>query len=322
VVVAAKVFGIVNDLLFSMTTPLTPTELRIATRTSPLAMAQTQQVVQALQYHHPWLHITLLPLVTQGDKRLEQPLHQLGDKGLFTKELEQAMLNDQADVAIHSAKDLPTQLPDGFMALPIMQRANPADVLLGSTPWHQLAAGAVVGSSSLRRVAQLQRFRPDLVYLPIRGNLNTRWQKLQQGHCQALVLAAAGVERLGWTERIVTTFDPANTVIPAVGQGILAAEYCKPWVQQVLLPLVIPEVQHAWLAERALMRTLEGGCHIPLGGYAHNQQLQAIWFPPGLADTHSGFKATVPLPANVDPLVAGEQLAQHLQQLATGKGNP
>jgi hydroxymethylbilane synthase len=287
-------------------------KLRIGSRTSPLAMAQTHWVVNALTLCHPDLDIHIIPISTVGDERLDSPLHLLGDKGLFTKELEVAMQDGRIDLAIHSAKDLPTQLPDGFYVQSVGPRENPRDVLLGCD-WSALPHQAVIGTSSLRRIAQLQQLRPDLICLPIRGNLQTRLRKLQQGQCNALMLAAAGVHRLmaldesTWANIITHYFDPITEIIPAVGQGILAAEYHDAWVKTLLAPLTKPTVETAWQAERAFLRTLEGGCQVPIGGHVASTILYGVWF-----DGDAVYQGQMAL--NPDqPDHTGVQLAQQLK---------
>jgi hydroxymethylbilane synthase len=289
-------------------------QLRIGSRTSPLAMAQTHWVVNALAQHHAQLHITVVPISTVGDERLDSPLHMLGDKGLFTKALEVAMQEDRIDLAIHSAKDLPTTLPAGFYVQSVGPRENPQDVLLGC-PWADLPQQAVIGTSSLRRIAQLQRLRPDLICLPIRGNLQTRLRKLQQGQCHALMLAAAGVHRLmatdetTWTNTITHYFDPVNDIIPAAGQGILAAEFQHPWVKTLLEPLVNAQVETAWQAERAFLHTLEGGCQVPIGGHVAGNTLYGIWF-----DGDAVYQGQAPMNSpGTSPEQTGNQLAKQLQ---------
>jgi hydroxymethylbilane synthase len=275
-------------------------------------MAQTHWVVHALQALHADLSVDIIPISTHGDERLDSPLHLLGDKGLFTKELEWAMADGRIDLAIHSAKDLPTQLPDGFKVMSVGPREDPRDVLLGC-PWQDLPQQAVVGTSSLRRIAQLQLLRPDIICLPVRGNLQTRLRKMHQGQCQALMLAAAGVHRLmatepeRWANTITHYFDPVTQIIPAVGQGILAAEFLRDQVQQLIAPLTDPAVETAWQAERAFLHAMEGGCQVPIGGHVHDNQLYGIWFPDHQTEPVKGQI----LLAN--PVPCGEQLASQLK---------
>jgi len=223
------------------------------------------------------------------------------------------MADNRIDLAIHSAKDMPTHLPDGFLTQSVGPREDPRDVLLGCR-WEDLPQQAIVGTSSLRRIAQLHRLRPDLICIPIRGNLQTRLRKMQQGQCQALMLAAAGVHRLAvlnpdiWANAITTYFDPVSQIIPAVGQGILAAEYLSPHLKMILDPLTNPIVNTEWLAERAFLRTLEGGCQVAIGGHVVGETLHGIWFQ---ADD-SFVTGTITLGG--DPEQAGKQLALNLKQ--------
>lgn len=246
--------------------------LQVGSRESPLALAQAHQVIALLQAAWPKLTIELKTFKTQGDIVLDTALSKIGDKGLFVKELEQAMLQGEIDVAVHSCKDLPSVLPWGLAIHSAGPREDARDVLISKEGlrFQDLPSGAVVGTSSLRRVAQLKRLRPDLKYRDIRGNLQTRLSKLEEGSYQAIVLAAAGVHRLGWQDKIIQYFDPATELLPAVAQGILAIEFREDdaWTRDLLQGLVVPEVETAMLAERAVLRTLEGGCQVPMGAYA------------------------------------------------------
>lgn len=246
--------------------------LRIGSRESPLALVQTRRVMDMLTRQWPDLTLSLSTYKTQGDLVLDTSLSQVGDKGLFVKELEVALLNGEIDIAIHSLKDMPGEQPLGLALQSIGEREDPRDVLI--TPGHVvfpfLPQGAVIGTSSLRRIAQFKRLRGDVDYQTIRGNLNTRLKKMEDGQYQGIILAAAGVHRLGWATRIAQYFDPVTESIPAVGQGILAVEFRQddarvaPW----LAPLENPQVASAMASERAFLKTLQGGCQVPLGAYA------------------------------------------------------
>ena len=246
------------------------TLLRIASRGSELALWQTHAVAHALFDADPAAEIRIDVIKTVGDKILDVPLAKIGDKGLFTKELDEALLSGAADLAVHSLKDVPTRLPDGLVIAAITERADPRDVLIlppGRTGGlATLPPGARVGTSSLRRRAQLQARRPDLEVIDLRGNLNTRLAKLDGGDYDAIILAAAGVLRLGWTDRIAESLDPADW-LPAVGQGALAvvARADDQAVLQRLRPLHHEHTADAVIAERALLRALEGGCQVPIG---------------------------------------------------------
>lgn len=256
------------------------TLLRIASRGSQLALWQAHAVERALLAADPDAEIRIDVVKTIGDKILDVPLAKIGDKGLFTKELDEALLSGAADLAVHSLKDVPTRLPDGLVIAAITVREDPRDVLIlapGRTgSLHELPAGARVGTSSLRRRAQLQARRPDLEVLDLRGNLNTRLAKLDRGEYEAIILAAAGVLRLGWEDRISEFLDPGEW-LPAVGQGALAivARADDEAVLARLRPLAHAATAAATVAERAFLRALEGGCQVPIGalGELHDGRL-------------------------------------------------
>lgn len=250
--------------------------LRLGSRESPLALAQTQLVMEALKHQWPEVRVEIHTFKTQGDIILDTALSKAGDKGLFVKELEVALLENRIDIAVHSMKDMPGELPKGLTLVSFGEREDARDVLLGKKPmpFHDLPAGAVIGTSSLRREAQLRRLRPDLNYQIIRGNLQTRYRKLQEGPYQAIVLAAAGVKRLDWADRITHTFDPWKDSIPAVAQGILAIEFRQEdaSARRLLAPLQVSTVETIQLAERAVLSTLAGGCQLPLGAYCRQTE--------------------------------------------------
>ncbi|MFN9646235.1 MAG: hydroxymethylbilane synthase [Cyanobacteriota bacterium] len=245
--------------------------LRIASRRSQLAMVQTHWVRDALIHAHPGLEIRIEAMATQGDKILDVALAKIGDKGLFTKELEAQMLVDQADIAVHSLKDLPTQLPDGLMLGCVTEREDPADALVvhekhRDKTLETLPEGSVVGTSSLRRLAQLRHHFPHLIFKDVRGNVITRLEKLDAGAFDCLILAAAGLGRLGLADRIHQRIDPAIS-LHAVGQGALGIE-CRQGDQAVLATIQVLEhlpTARRCLAERAFLRSLEGGCQVPIG---------------------------------------------------------
>ena len=247
------------------------TELRIASRRSQLAMVQTNWVKAELEKAHPELTITVEAMATQGDKILDVALAKIGDKGLFTKELEAQMLVGRADIAVHSLKDLPTNLPEGLMLGCITEREDPADALVvnAKNANHRLDTlpeGAVVGTSSLRRLAQLRYHYPHLTFKDVRGNVITRLEKLDSGQFDCLILAAAGLGRLGLGDRIHELIDPSIS-LHAVGQGALGIE-CRDGDAAVLEQIKVLEHRPTTLrclAERAFLRTLEGGCQVPIG---------------------------------------------------------
>ena len=247
------------------------TELRIASRRSQLAMVQTNWVKAELEKAHPELTITVEAMATQGDKILDVALAKIGDKGLFTKELEAQMLVGRADIAVHSLKDLPTNLPEGLMLGCITEREDPADALVvnAKNANHRLDTlpeGAVVGTSSLRRLAQLRHHYPHLSFKDVRGNVITRLEKLDSGDYDCLILAAAGLERLGFGDRIHQII-PGDISLHAVGQGALGIECVegKPEVLEIIKVLEHTTTSRRCLAERAFLRELEGGCQVPIG---------------------------------------------------------
>jgi hydroxymethylbilane synthase len=245
--------------------------LRIASRRSQLAMVQTHWVRDALISAHPGLEIRIEAMATQGDKILDVALAKIGDKGLFTKELEAQMLVDRADIAVHSLKDLPTQLPEGLILGCVTEREDPADALVvhekhRDKTLETLPEGSVVGTSSLRRLAQLRHHFPHLTFKDVRGNVITRLEKLDAGDFDCLILAAAGLGRLGLAARIHQLIDPAIS-LHAVGQGALGIE-CRQGDQAVLETIKVLEhlpTARRCLAERAFLRALEGGCQVPIG---------------------------------------------------------
>jgi len=245
--------------------------LRIASRRSQLAMVQTHWVRDALLQAHPDLEIRIEAMATQGDKILDVALAKIGDKGLFTKELEAQMLVDRADIAVHSLKDLPTQLPEGLILGCVTEREDPADALVvhekhRDKSLETLPEGSVVGTSSLRRLAQLRHHFPHLNFKDVRGNVITRLEKLDGGEFDCLILAAAGLSRLQLADRIHQLIDPSIS-LHAVGQGALGIE-CRDGDKRVLEQIKVlehPPTARRCLAERAFLRTLEGGCQVPIG---------------------------------------------------------
>lgn len=248
--------------------------LRIATRSSPLAVWQAEYVKQRLEGLHEGLSVELVLIKTQGDKILDTPLAKIGGKGLFVKELEQAMMAGEADIAVHSMKDVPMELPEGFDLPVICEREDPRDAFVSNhyDSLDALPQGARVGTSSLRRSAQLKALRPDLEVLSLRGNVQTRLSKLDDGQFDAILLAAAGLKRLGLHERIRYELPP-EVSLPAVGQGAVGIE-CRAddaQTKALLAPLNDADTWDRVVAERAMNRRLEGGCQVPIAGYAELQ---------------------------------------------------
>ncbi|WP_107666849.1 hydroxymethylbilane synthase [Cyanothece sp. BG0011] len=245
--------------------------IRIGSRKSQLALVQTYWIQEQLQKHYPERQFDVETMSTQGDKILDVALAKIGDKGLFTKELETAMLQNQVDFAVHSLKDLPTNLPEGLMLGCVTERVNPADALVVNEK-HQdkqldtLPEGSVIGTSSLRRLAQLRHHYPHLTFKDVRGNVNTRLSKLDAGEYDAIILAVAGLQRLDMSDRIHQVI-PDDISLHAVGQGALGIE-CRsgdPEILDLLKVLEHPETRDRCYAERAFLRELEGGCQVPIG---------------------------------------------------------
>lgn len=245
--------------------------IRIVSRKSQLALIQTHWVRDELQRHFPELAFEVVTMDTQGDKVLDVSLSKIGDKGLFTQELEDSMLRGDSDFAVHSLKDLPTRLPQGLMLGCVTEREDPADALVmhennKDKTLATLPAGAVIGTSSLRRLAQLRHHYPHLTFKDIRGNLNTRLRKLDEGGYDAIILAVAGLQRMDMGDRIHETL-PADISLHAVGQGALGIE-CREGDEEILALLSVlshdPTTARC-LAERAFLRELEGGCQVPIG---------------------------------------------------------
>jgi len=258
---------------------MTDKPIRIATRKSPLAMWQAEFVKDALEQAHPGLIVELVPMVTKGDIILDTPLAKVGGKGLFVKELEVAMLENRADIAVHSMKDVPVEFPEGLGLVTICEREDPRDAFVSNSfnTIDELPAGAVVGTSSLRRQCQLRAQRPDLVVKDLRGNVNTRLRKLDDGEYDAIILASAGLKRLKMDDRIRDAIAPEIS-LPAVGQGAVGIE-CRlddARVRTLLGALNHQDTATRVLCERAMNNRLQGGCQVPIGSYSELQG-DEIW---------------------------------------------
>ena len=245
--------------------------LKIATRKSPLALWQAEFVKSRLQHLYPDLDIELVKMTTKGDKILNTPLSKIGGKNLFIKELELGMLDGKADIAVHSMKDVPYELPKEFKLGAILERENPFDAFVSNhfDSISDLPKGARVGSCSLRRIVQLKALRPDLDILDLRGNVNTRLRKLDDGEYDAIILACAGLIRLGFEKRIKQQLS-SDQSLPAVGQGALGIEIRggDESIRKLLEPLIHERTMNEVMAERSMNSTLEGGCSVAIGGYS------------------------------------------------------
>ncbi len=296
--------------------------IRIGSRKSQLALVQTYWVQEQLQKSFPEKKFEVHTMATQGDKILDVALAKIGDKGLFTKELELGMINQEIDFAVHSLKDLPTRLPEGLALAAITERENPADALVVHEKYKDkqidtLPPGAIIGSSSLRRLAQLRHHFPHLEFKDVRGNLNTRLAKLDAGEYDALILAVAGLERLGMGSRVHQVL-PKEISLHAVGQGALGIECRADDTELISMLKAIehPQTRDRCLAERAFLRDLEGGCQVPIGV---NTEIN------GDTLTITGIVASVDGQRFVKDSVSGEasnaeKLGTELAQLLRSKG--
>jgi hydroxymethylbilane synthase len=250
---------------------MTTKTIRIATRHSPLAMWQANYVKSELLKFHPDLIVELLPMKTKGDIILDTPLAKVGGKGLFVKELEVAMLEGRADIAVHSMKDVPVDFPEGLGLTIICERDDPRDAFVSNhfSSIDQLPLGAIVGTCSLRRQCQLRELRPDIIIKDLRGNVNTRLRKLDDGEYDAIILAAAGLIRLEMQSRIASFIEP-EVSLPAVGQGAVGIECRLDDMQtiELLKPLEHHKTRQRVTAERAMNLALQGGCQVPIGSYS------------------------------------------------------
>lgn len=252
----------------------------VGSRRSKLALTQTNWLIDQLKKLDANFDFEVKEIVTKGDRILDVTLSKVGGKGLFVKEIEQAMLDKEIDMAVHSMKDMPAVLPEGLVIGCIPHREDHRDVLISkdNVPFDQLKQGAVVGTSSLRRSAQLLAKRPDLEIKWIRGNIDTRVEKLKAGEYDAIVLAAAGLKRLGWADEVITEFIDADLCVPAVGQGALSIE-CRGDDTELLAlfdKFTCKNTDRAVRAERAFLQKMEGGCQVPIAGYAYINDLDEV----------------------------------------------
>jgi hydroxymethylbilane synthase len=289
--------------------------LKIATRKSPLALWQAEYVKSKLAHHYPDLTIELVKMTTKGDQILNSPLSKIGGKGLFIKELEIGMLEGEADIAVHSMKDVPYEIPESFELGAILKRENPFDAFVSNhfDSIEDLPQNAKVGTCSMRRIVQLKALRPDLEILDLRGNVNTRLQKLDNGDFDAIILACAGLIRLGFESRIKQQIS-AEQSLPAVGQGAVGIETRKNDTQVLTLikPLIDIETTYRINAERAMNARLEGGCSVPIAGYStiDNKQITLSGL---VGNVDSGVILKHQVSGNIDDAeILGTQLADKL----------
>ncbi len=288
--------------------------LTIATRESPLALWQANHVADRLRQLHPDLDVQLLGMTSRGDQLLDRPLYKVGGKGLFVKELETALLDERADIAVHSMKDVPMALPEGLVLGVICEREDPRDALVGATDFSALPEGAKLGTSSLRRACQIRQSRPDLEIGFLRGNVNTRLAKLDAGEFDAIILACAGLIRLGFGDRIGQAIDPALS-LPAGGQGAVGIEYRNDdtRVAALLAPLAHDATAQCVIAERACVRRLDGGCDVPIASYAELRDGQ-IWLRARVGSV-DGQQLLLTELSGKDPEALGIEVAEQLLTL-------
>ncbi|MBW1851776.1 MAG: hydroxymethylbilane synthase [Deltaproteobacteria bacterium] len=245
--------------------------LKIGTRGSKLALAQSRWVKENIEARHPNIRVELVRIKTTGDKILDSPLSKIGGKGLFVKEIEEALIEKSVDLAVHSMKDVPAELPDGLTIAVFPEREDPRDALIsrGNLTLDQLPKGATVGTSSLRRAAQLLHIRQDLNMVPLRGNVDTRLRKLESGELSAIILATAGLRRLGLADRITQVLS-SERVLPAIGQGALGLEVRRDDEQTIshIKFLNHKSTEITIRAERAFLKKMQGGCQVPIAGFA------------------------------------------------------
>ncbi|KAA0978128.1 hydroxymethylbilane synthase [Pseudomonas sp. ANT_H12B] len=290
-------------------------EIRIATRKSALALWQAEYVKARLEESHPGLLVTLVPMVSRGDKLLDSPLSKIGGKGLFVKELETALLENEADIAVHSMKDVPMDFPEGLGLFCICEREDPRDAFVSNTyaSLDELPQGSIVGTSSLRRQAQLLTRRPDLEIRFLRGNVNTRLAKLDAGEYDAIILAAAGLIRLGFEDRITSAISVDDS-LPAGGQGAVGIE-CRSVdteIHALLAPLHHQDTATRVTAERALNKHLNGGCQVPIACYAVLEGEQ-VWLRGLVGDPSGGLLLSAEARApRSDAEALGVQVAEDL----------
>lgn len=299
-------------------------KLRLGSRGSRLALWQAEHVKGRLEAAHPGLRVEIRVLRTTGDRITDVPLARIGDKGLFTKEIDRAVVSGEVDAAVHSLKDVPTRLADGLALGAVLEREDPRDVYIpaagAAESLEALPPGATVGTSSLRRRAQLLHRRPDLIVRDLRGNLDTRLARLREGSYDAIILASAGIRRLGFEDAVRQVLEPPAW-LPAVGQGALgiAVRENDEATRNLVAPLQHPETAAATAAERAFLRTLEGGCQIPIGALASidGERIVLHGFVAGI-DGRPFIRGVVDGPVK-DPEAVGVALARRLLDQGAGE---
>lgn len=291
-------------------------KLIVGSRRSKLALKQSQQFIDKLKAVDPELEIEIKEIVTKGDRIVDKQLSKVGGKGLFVKEIENELFNKDIDMAIHSLKDVPSVMPEGLTLGCIPDRENPFDAYISNNhvPINELPAGSIVGTSSLRRGAQIIAKYPHLEIKWIRGNIDTRLSKLETEDFDAIILAAAGLKRMGWSEDIVTSYLDDGTVVPAIGQGALGIE-CRSddhELLELLNKVHNQEVADCVTAERTFLKRMNGSCQVPIGGYATKNNDDTIEFT-GLIMSTDGKERYQHTAQGTDPVEVGESVSKVLE---------
>ncbi|BCU81227.1 porphobilinogen deaminase [Polycladomyces abyssicola] len=292
----------------------------VGTRKSALALTQTGWVMDRLREANSRWELRQEKIVTKGDRILDVTLSKIGGKGLFVKEIEQALLDGRIDIAVHSMKDMPGEIPDGLVIGAVTRREDPRDCLItrSGQSLEELPSGARIGTSSLRRQAQILAYRPDVTVEPVRGNLDTRLRKMQEGQFDGILLAVAGLSRMGWQDRVTQALS-TDIMVPAVGQGALAIQ-CRADDTEVLEGLKKindPETERAVRAERAFLHAFEGGCHLPVGAYA--EETGGLIRLIGMVAHPDGQKVLRGTVEGTEPEQVGRTLAQQLLEKGAGE---
>lgn len=292
-------------------------KLIVGSRRSKLALTQSQQFIDKLKFIDPSLDIEIKEIVTKGDKIVDKQLSKVGGKGLFVKEIQNELFNKEIDMAIHSLKDVPSMIPDGLTLGCIPDREIPFDAYIAKNhvKLQDLPAGSIVGTSSLRRGAQILAHYPELTIKWIRGNIDTRLNKLYNEDFDAILLAAAGLKRMGWSDDIVTTYLDKDTLIPAIGQGALGIE-CRAddtELLELLQQVHNQEVADCVTAERTFLKAMDGSCQVPIGGYASINEQNEIEFT-GLIMSPDGKERYEHTVSGTDPVALGEQVSEVLNE--------
>ncbi|AKG74175.1 hydroxymethylbilane synthase [Salinicoccus halodurans] len=289
----------------------------VGSRRSGLALTQSKQFIKSLKEHYPDMDIEIKEIVTKGDKIVDVQLSKVGGKGLFVKEIEQALANKEIDMAIHSLKDVPSEVPEGFTIACVPQREDMRDAFLSNkkVPFKDLPAGSVVGTSSLRRGAQLLAIRDDIEVKWVRGNIDTRIKKMESGEYDAIILAAAGLKRMGWSDDIVTEYLDPETFIPAIAQGALGIE-CRSDDRELIemLQKVHSEEDAVCTgAERAFLKRMDGSCQVPIGGYAEYEDGEL--YLTGLIMPEDGSEQYLVKKSHENPETLGNLVADEMERI-------